>query len=81
MALSCSPSVWTKYIAEPVNTVRKTKRLTQLTNLFFIGAALYGMYRVYEQRLLPRFYGSYTGTHDTLTQAWASSASAPSSST
>lgn len=47
-----SPSVWTKYIAEPVNT---------LTNLMFMGAALYGMWRVYQQRLPSRFIGGFAG--------------------
>lgn len=38
---------WTKYIAEPVNS---------LTNVLFLMCAGYAMYRVYTERLLPRFY-------------------------
>ena len=73
-------SAWTKYIAEPVNTVRISS-LTQLTNLLFFAAAIYGMYHIHQQRLPPRFYGMYIGMSLCLRQVLARSDSARSSST
>ncbi|WFD04894.1 hypothetical protein MVES1_000219 [Malassezia vespertilionis] len=33
----------------------------ELTNIFFVGAAIYGAYRVHTEKLLRTFYGAFTG--------------------